>query len=217
MGRAGTQRRAKRDGDGTADPQRRCIATGDSGPKAGLIRFVVGPDGAVVPDIAGRLPGRGIWVSADAGALDLALRKRLFARAARAAVTVPADLAAQVEALLLARVIELISLARKAGDAVAGFEKVRTALAGGRVAVLIQAVDGSERERARLRPGRSEAAFVDVLNAQELGLAFGRERVIHAALAAGGLATRVLDEAARLSGVRGHIGADGAGKDRQDA
>jgi len=217
MGRAGVQRRTKRDGDGTADPQRRCIATGESAPRAGLIRFVVDPDGVVVPDIAGRLPGRGIWVSADAGALELAVRKRLFARAARAQVTVPEDLVARVERLLAQRVIDLVSLARKAGDAVAGFEKVRAALSEGRVAVLVQAADGSARERARLRPPEGGDALSGVLSAQELGLAFGRERVIHAALAAGGLAMRVVEEAARLAGVRGHIGADGAGEDRQDA
>ena len=217
MGRAGTQRSAKRDGDGTADPQRRCIATGAVGPKAGLIRFVIGPDASVVPDIVGRLPGRGIWVAADAAALDLAAKKRLFARAARAPVTVPADLTGQIEGLLVERVIELLSLARKAGDAVAGFEKVRERLARGTAAVLVQASDGSEREKSRLHPAEAKAAFIGVLSAQELGLAFGRERVIHAALAAGGLATRVVEEAARLAGVRGHIGADGAGKDRQDA
>lgn len=205
---------------GRHDPERRCIVTGASGPKTGLVRFVVGPEGAIVPDVAGRLPGRGIWVTADRAALERAAAKKLFARAARAPVAVPEGLADLVEALMARRVVDLVSLARKGGGAVCGFEKVRDALGrgiGGRpVAVLLQAHDGSARERSRLRPPEGSEGAVTALGAVELGLAFGRDRVIHAALAAGGLATRVVEEAARLAGIRGQVGADGAGKDRQD-
>lgn len=192
--------RGGRDKDG-AVPERRCIATGATGPKAGLIRFVVGPDGAMVPDLAGKLPGRGIWVAADPAALALAVKKRLFARAARAPVTVTGDLVPLVERLLAQRLIEAVSLARKAGQAVAGFEKVRDFLASGRAAVLIQAADGSERGKSKLRRP-DNAAHVTCLTAQELGLAFGREHVIHAAVAAGGLARRVVEDAGRLAPMR---------------
>ena len=199
------------------EPERRCIVSGDSGPRGGLIRFVIGPDGAVVPDLAGKLPGRGIWVSSNRAALEKAVKKRLFARAARAPVTAPADLAAQVEAGLVRRLIETIALARKAGEAVAGYEKVREWLARGEAAALVQAADGSERGRAKLRPPAGPESHVTCLTGQELGMAFGRELVIHAALAAGGLCTRVVDEAARLAQLRGQIGDDDAGEDRQDA
>jgi uncharacterized protein len=198
-------------------PERRCIVTGESGPRGGLIRFVVGPDGAVVPDIAGKLPGRGIWVSAERAALATAVRKRLFARAARAHVGVPEDLVAQVEAGLVRRLVETIALARKAGEAVAGYEKVRDWLARGEAAALVQAADGSERGRAKLRPPDGPETHVTCLSGRELGMAFGREHVVHAALAAGGLCARVVEEAARLGRLRGHIGDDDAGKDRQDA
>ena len=198
------------------EPERRCIATGESGPAARLVRFVVGPEGQVVPDIGGRLPGRGIWVSADRAVLERAVGRRLFARAARAPVLVPDGLADLVEAQLAQRLVELVSLARKGGAAVCGFEKVRDALTKGTAAVLLQAHDGSLRERARLRPPYGPDSLVTALSAAELGLAFGRERVIHAALAAGGLATRVVEEAARLARMRGQVGATGAGKDRQD-
>ena len=198
------------------EPERRCIATGESGPAARLVRFVVGPEGQVVPDIGGRLPGRGIWVSADRAVLERAVGRRLFARAARAPVLVPDGLADLVEAQLAQRLVELVSLARKGGAAVCGFEKVRDALTKGTAAVLLQAHDGSLRERARLRPPVGPDSLVTALSAAELGLAFGRERVIHAALAAGGLATRVVEEAARLARMRGQVGATGAGKDRQD-
>lgn len=183
-------------------PERRCIATGQSGPAARLIRFVVAPDGQLVPDLAGRLPGRGIWVSATRAALEKAVGKRLFARAARQPVQLPPDLPAQVAALLAQRVVELLSLARKAGLAVAGYEKTRAVLAEGRAAALLQASDGSERGKARLRPPGGEETHVTCLTAPEIGLAFGREHVIHAALMAGTLSARVVEEAARLSGVR---------------
>ncbi|MGC9417382.1 MAG: RNA-binding protein [Rhodovulum sp.] len=194
------------------DPERRCIATGEVRPKAALIRFVVGPKDQIVPDLLGKLPGRGIWVAADRDALELAVRKRLFARAAKRAVTVPADLAEQVEAGLLRRVVEGLSLARKAGQAVAGYEKVRGWLDNGEARVLIQAVDGSARGKTKVRPPDQPDAYIGCMTARELGLAFGREHVIHGALAAGGLTERVVEDAAKLSGVRKRIGGETPGK-----
>ncbi len=117
------------------EPERRCIVTGEVQPKAGLIRFVVSPEGVVVPDLAGKLPGRGIWVTADRAAIEKAAAKGLFARAARTGVTVPESLADLVEAGLARRVVDLISLARKAGLAVAGFEKVKGWLADGKAKI----------------------------------------------------------------------------------
>lgn len=182
--------------------ERRCIATGDSQPKAGLIRFVVGPDDMLVPDIAQKLPGRGIWVAANRAALTKAASKKLFSRAAKMQVKVPETLLADVETLLLKQVISLISLARKGGTAITGFEKVRDASVNGSVAVLLQAYDGSPGQLGKIRPPKGENTHVTCLSGQELGVAFGRENVIHAALAAGGLEERVVEEAARLAGVR---------------
>ncbi len=119
----------EKDQDG---PERKCLATGEVSPKSGLVRFVVGPDGAVVPDIAAKLPGRGMYVSADRAAIALAARKGLFARAARQPVKAPDGLADLVETLITRRVVELLSMARKAGDAITGYEKVKEWLVGGR-------------------------------------------------------------------------------------
>ena len=203
------------------DPERRCIVTGESQPKAGLIRFCVGPEGQVVPDILGKLPGRGFYVEAAREALDKAAKKGLFARAARQPVKVPDGLTDLVEALLLRRVVDLISLARKAGDAVMGYEKVKDWLAKDKVRVLIQAADGSERGKTKLRAPDRPDGFIGCLSAGEMGLAFGRERAIHAALATGGLTTRVVEEAARLSGLRvqpdKQVGGDPALKDTKNA
>ncbi|MFV2051156.1 RNA-binding protein [Aliiroseovarius sp. YM-037] len=183
------------------EPERRCIATGEVQPKAGLIRFVVGPGDEVVPDVLGKLPGRGIWVAADRAALEKAAKKGLFSRAAKRPVKVPDGMIAGLERQLAQRVVDLISLARKGGYAVAGYEKAKDWLAKEHAKVLVQAMDGSERGKTKLRTPEG-GRFIGVLTAQELGLAFGRENVIHGALAAGGLTTRVVEEADKLKGVR---------------
>jgi len=197
-------------------PDRRCIVTGEVQPKGGLIRFVVGPDGEVVPDILEKLPGRGMWVSAERSVLSAASGKGHFARAARQKVKVPDSLLHEVERQLAQRVVGLIALARKAGLAVCGFEKVKGWLAGGEaVRVLLQASDGSGRGKSKLWTPTG-ARYFDCLTAQELGLAFGRQSVIHGALATGGLSDRVVEEASKLRATRdigGGLGA--AGKDKE--
>lgn len=202
MGRGGHPR------DRSQGPERKCIATGEVRPASELVRFVVGPGGELAPDIGARLPGRGLWVLARRDALDRAAEKNLFARAAKQPVQVPERLVDTVEAQLAERVVSLISLARKGGQAVSGYERVKDWLARGDAAVLIQASDGSERGKSKLSTPRG-GAFVGWLTADELGRAFGRQSTIHAALGDGGLARRVVEEAARLKGLRvldGEIG-----------
>ena len=117
--------------------QRRCIVTGEIGERSRLLRFVVGPQGELVPDVAARLPGRGLWLTPRRDIVERAVAKRLFARAARRPVTVPVGLADRIEALLAQRCIDAIGLARRAGLAVAGFERVADAARAGRAALLL--------------------------------------------------------------------------------
>jgi len=202
MGRGGAPK------DRSDGPDRKCIASGEVHPKYGLIRFVVGPEGQVVPDILGKLPGRGIYVAADRAAIDKAVSKGLFARSAKTQVKAPDGLADEVEKQLARRVVDLISLQRKAGKAVAGFEKVKSWLQMEEAEVLIQAVDGSGRGKTKLSTPHY-GSYIGWLTADELGLAFGRQTVIHGALASGGLTKRVVEEAQRLKGVR--VKEDGSG------
>ncbi|EAQ46329.1 MAG: hypothetical protein BM560_08770 [Roseobacter sp. MedPE-SWde] len=202
MGRGGA---SKNHDDG---PERKCIATGEIQPKQGLIRFVMGPEAQVVPDIFGKLPGRGVYVTASREALDLAVKKKLFARGFKAPVTLPEDLSDEVERQTLRRLVDLLSLARKSGQAVGGYEKVKDWLGKEHATVLIQASDGSGRGKSKLStPHRG--SFIGCLTADELGMAFGRQTMIHAALASGGLSKRVVDEAQRLQGLREMVGGSG--------
>ncbi len=183
-------------------PQRRCIASGAVKDKQALLRFVIDPQGQVVPDIGGRLPGRGIWVSANRQMLKKACEKNLFARAARAQVTVSADLVERVEGLLVRRCLDRIGMARRAGQAVSGYEKVSEWLRAGRGGVLLAAADGAPGARAKMRAAGPDVPVVDVFCADELGMTAGRERTVHLVIAPGKLALGVRRDAARLSGFR---------------
>jgi uncharacterized protein len=208
-------------------PLRRCIATRQIKPKDELLRFVAGPDHEIVPDLAGKLPGRGLWVSADRAALEMALQKNLFAKAAKAPLRASAALVEEVTALLRRRCLELIGLARGAGQVVAGYEKVDSWLERGQVAVLLEARDGAADGKRRLAakaggayigkasakpPGQKRIVVIDLFTATELASALGREHVVHAALSEGGLAHALMIDAARLDGLIADITTD----DRSD-
>ncbi len=185
--------------DGTV---RRCLVTGVRRPKAELLRCVVGPENRLFPDIAGRLPGRGLWLSAQRDIVAQAVTKHLFARAARAPVAVDDGLADHVEILLAQRCCDILGLARRAGQAVAGFVKVETMLRAGKAGVLVAAADGAADGRRKLAALAGDRPIVECLTAAELGAAFGRDQAIHAGLASGRLADLFLAEAARLGGFR---------------
>ncbi|MGH7045914.1 MAG: RNA-binding protein [Stellaceae bacterium] len=187
---------------GLGAAQRRCIATGEIRDRSALLRFVVGPDGELVADLAARLPGRGLWLTPRRDIVDQAGARRWFARAARRPVVVPAGLADRLEALLVQRCIDAIGLARRAGLAVAGFERVAEAARSGRTAVLVAALDGAEGGRRKLRAQAHGAAFVCVLTAAELGAAFGRDQAVNASLGSGALAKRLVGDAEKIAGFR---------------
>jgi len=188
-------------------PERRCIASGEILGTDKLVRFVVDPAGSVVPDIGGGLPGRGLWVRADADHVSQVVTNRLFARAAKGKANADETLITTVEAGLAKRCGEILGLAQRAGQVVTGFEKVRGTVASGGAAVLIAASDGAQGGRDKLRGMAQVAPLAESLTVGELSLALGRENVVHAALVPGGLAQRFLIESTRLQGFRGSRGA----------
>jgi hypothetical protein len=182
--------------------ERRCILTGEVKDPSLMVRFVVAPDGRLLPDLGGELPGRGLWLTASRAALEKAIRKGAFARAARAPVAIADGLADQIERLLERRCLDLLGLARRAGQVAVGFEKVKALIEAGKARVLIAARDGAADGRAKLARLAGPLPVVALFGAAELGLALGRENVVHAALGSGRLGERFLAETTRLSGFR---------------
>lgn len=196
-----------READEETGPERTCVVTRRKGAPETMIRFVRGPEGTVVPDVRRKLPGRGVWVTADAEVVAKAAKGGAFARGFKGKVEVPEGLVDQVGALLDADALQFLSLVNKAGAVVTGFAKVEAALAAGKVTALIHAreagSDGVEKlEAAARRFVRDKEtnrgagdhrervktpSSIKVFASQELDLALGRTNVIHAALAEGPL------------------------------
>ncbi len=178
--------------------ERTCIVTRRALPPEALLRFVVAPDGTVVPDLRQRLPGRGAWVTASSEAVRTAERKHLFARAFGGSVKVEQGLAGRVDHLLAAAAVAALSLARKAGTLVSGFAKVEAALAGKPVVAVIHAREAADDGVARLaaaarrKYGDQVPPVIRCFDGAQLDLAFGRANVIHAALLAGPASGNVL-------------------------
>jgi hypothetical protein len=178
---------------GAPGQDRLCIVAREVRPVADMIRFVIGPDGAVVPDLKHRLPGRGVWVSANRKAVAEAVGRRAFARGFKADVRVAPDLPGTVEHLLERSALDTLGIARKAGRVVVGFSRVESALAGDPVVALVHAADagreGARKIAAAARRHLGEKAdglaIVEAFAAAQLDLALGRPNVVHAALLAG--------------------------------
>lgn len=186
------------------DRERRDLVTRQVMEESCLIRFVAGPDGSVVPDLARKLPGRGLWVAADRASIETAAQKGLFARAAKAPLKAAPDLADMVERLLVRRCLEQLGLARREGVLISGFEKAAAAIRSGRAAWLVEASDGSSDGRGKLLAlARHQTTQVcGVFSAEDLSLALGLENAIHAVLLVGGRADRWTIEVERLAGFR---------------
>ena len=178
-------------------PLRKCIVTGEQAAPERMIRFVVGPEGDVVPDLARRLPGRGMWLKAERGVLEQAVEKKLFGKAARRAVRAADDLPARVERLLLERVLEDVSRARRAGRAVAGFVRVEQMIGQGKAGLLIVAREADGDGLSKLRA--SGLPIERLADAPALGRVFGRDHAVYVAIArddAGGQFIRRISEGA---------------------
>lgn len=184
-------------------PQRRCLVTRSTRPKAGLIRFVVGPGDELTPDLAERLPGFGLWVTADARILHEAISRKIFAKAAGQNVKVPPDLLERLTVNLRKKALETLGLARGAGQVVAGYEKVEAWLRDGKAAILVQASDGAADGKRKLAAiAGDDVPQIEDFDAASLAAALGREWVIHAAIKPGGLAQQFLRDARRFAGVK---------------
>lgn len=192
--------------EATKDRERRDLVTHEVMDESRLIRFVAAPDGSVAPDLARKLPGRGLWVAADRASVQAAVKKNLFSRAAKAPLRPSADLADTVETLLFRRCLEQLGLARREGVLISGFEKSMAQVRSGKAAWIIEAADGSADGRGKLlslaKHMSPQPKVCGVFTADDLGLALGLENAIHAVLLEGGRADRWTIEVERLAGFR---------------
>jgi len=192
----------------TTDGLRRCALTRKSRPKDELLRFVLAPDGTIVPDLKERLPGRGVWLTAAEDSVAEAEKRNVFARALKANVKVPEGFAARVDRLLADAALGALALANKAGEVVFGTAKVEDAIAKGKVLALVHAReaadDGCRKLDGKFRGTEGEKALpaVRAFSSDELGLASGKTNVIHAALIQGGAAAKFLASASRAERYR---------------
>src|SRR5438874_1615083 len=160
--------------------ERRCIASGEMLPEARLIRFVVDPEGSVVPDLAAKLPGRGYWVSAERAAIERAATRRLFAKAAGQDVTASGDLAARTEAGLVQRMLSYLGLARRSGDLILGFDRVERQIRGAEPpAVMVEATDAAVDGRRKLQAAAKAVGcipfVIGAFSSTELSLSLDRK------------------------------------------
>ncbi len=195
-----------RQSEAGSDSLRLCAVSRVQRPPEELIRFVLAPDGSIVPDLARRLPGRGVWVAATRETIAAAVRQKAFAKSLKQQVAMPDDLPGLVERLLVKRVGEALSLTNKAGLLVAGFAKIEGLLEQGRAAILIHASDAAadgveklnRKFKALVGSEGCENSILTELTSAELSLAIGRPNVVHAAASEGGASQRMLQEAVRL-------------------
>ena len=201
---------------GESTRERRDIVSGTVMPDSRLMRFAADPDGNVVPDASAKLPGRGLWVASTRAAITTAVEKKLFSRAAKRPasggeptikVTATADLADRAEKALVMRMLGDLGIARRSGQLLLGFDNVLRGLESPKPPkVLIEAFDGAADGKRKLYAAAHrmelKCVVIESLTSAELGLALGRENVIHAAVQPGGLADRLTFDAERLSGFR---------------
>ncbi|MBN9020098.1 MAG: RNA-binding protein [Rhizobiales bacterium] len=197
---------------------RSCVVSRLAMPADGMIRFVLDPEGKVVPDLRRRLPGRGVWVTARREIVAAAERKKIFGRGFKAAAEVEPGLADRVDRLLEAGALQALSFARKAGEIIAGFAKVEQAIARERVVAIVQAEEAGDDGRTKIeaalrrRFGRPDAVpTIRIFTSGQLDLALGRANVIHAALLAGWASENALERVAALARFRGEDGLVGIG------
>lgn len=193
---------------------RTCVLTDGVGDPKQLLRLVADPEGHLVPDIAGKLPGRGVWITPDrevlAAALDDGRLLKQASRTLKGRVTLAEDAQAfmdSIDKLLVRQCLSLLGFERKAGRVVFGFEKVKDKLIKGYVAVLIEAsdakADGISKLASAATKSKEPVMIVDLFDRQELSMAMGRDNVVHATLSKGGSTTRLVDDVLRLAAFRG--------------
>jgi len=197
--------------------ERRCLASGETRDPVDMVRFVLSPEGVVTPDVAGKLPGRGVWVSADRKSLEKTIALKSFVRGFKTKAKVEGDLVTLTDSLLARKVLGLITMARKAGVIALGFDQVQSMAREAAIAFRIEASDGSKDGRSKIRTlakainreqDLPDPVVIGCFTAKEIGTALARESIVHAAVKPSKLAKSLALDVKRLSGFRDLIPAN---------
>lgn len=191
--------------------ERKEIVSGELRDPADMLRLAFSPDGQVVADIYGKLPGRGAWIEASRTSVEKAVKSGAFSRAAKRKISAPENFADTIEAGLSARVVGLLGMAKRAGQLESGFENVRSCARAGEIGVRIEARDGQPDGRSKIRVVVKAIAkelevpmptLIGCFTSTELGQIVGRDNMVHACVHKGKMAKAVSREIERLAGFR---------------
>ncbi|MGH1350713.1 MAG: RNA-binding protein [Methyloligellaceae bacterium] len=190
----------------SSDTLRQCVVTREKLDVNELVRFVLDPNGLVVPDLKRKLPGRGVWVTAKADKIEIALKKGVFKKAFRQSVEVADDLVEQIDRLMRTAALQRLALTNKAGQLILGFAKVDAALSKKSILALIHASSASSDSRSKLSnkwrglqgDKRSSQRTVECFSGEQLSVALGKPNVVHGALVSGGASGSFLEAVSRI-------------------
>ncbi|WP_018899112.1 RNA-binding protein [Rhizobium sp. 2MFCol3.1] len=207
---------------------RMCIVTRESGSPDELIRFVAAPDGTVVADLKRQLPGRGCWVKIDRTLVDKAVAKKSFARALKTDVKAAADLGETVDKLLMQQLMQMMNMARKAGQFITGASKVDAAIRSGAALAVFHATDAAADGVRKIDQARKawhlgmeteeEIPSYKLFSESEMEGLMGQNAFIHAAVLAGQAGEGVVKRAKMLEQYRNggqSRATGGAGRQKQ--
>ena len=186
-------------------PMRKCLVTKTIIEKKDLIRFVVDPEDNLIADINQNLPGKGYWVKADRDTISTAINKKLLCKAIKKKVTIEKNILDKIEIQIKKKIINQISLCRKAGAAIFGFDKIKASIKNNNIGLIIQASDGSDREKKRLCNQSIPKTIDGCLTGSELGKAFGREKVIHCAILRSDFVENIYFHSNRLNNLKNPV------------
>ena len=186
---------------GRGSPHRRCIVTGDVLPYDQMIRFVVGPDDMLTPDLAGSLPGRGYWVTAKLSVLQRALQGDAFTRAARRKINIPPALYDLVVVLARRACLSTLGLARRAWAVDYGYEAVRQSLVTRKAGLVLIARNAPTEFLTKFKDVLDGVPINTLFTTADLSAALGRESLAFVSITKGQWTQRLLVECERLTRV----------------
>ncbi len=176
-----------------------CYITKKFYPEELMIRFVLAPCNVLTLDLYHEFEGKEFYVLAsktELGKMGQYLRKK------NGKEFLQDDLISRIDDILRTRIVRLISLARKAGKVIIGYEKIQRGLSFNKIVLLIQAKDGSENRKKDLMLPESQTTRIDCLNKYELGVPFQKHTITHIGFLKSSFTNPLIFDTSRLESLR---------------